>query len=219
MTNSNSEFTPWAFRQSLRGIKLPKAEYRVAVELAEHAEVGKAAVWPSIKTLALHCALDTRAVERALSGLTKRGIITKGNGKSTRILVIQKPAELPVSTRTSAIHKPAELPVETGRITGHTPAELPDEYLKYEYKEDTDAIFASDGCSISKVDTEDPWGSPPEPDQGSGGRQVSEDEGVGPGTGSLCSPGDPQLLMTPTAEPPVGSPRGTPEKLVPLPPW
>jgi hypothetical protein len=113
------KFTPWAFRQSLRGMKLTGAQYRIAIELAEHTKSGKPAVWPSIATLARHCALNTRTVERALGELANLGIITKGEGKSTRILAVQPP-----------VHRP----VASGPQTGHTPVHRPDEYLKYENK-------------------------------------------------------------------------------------
>jgi hypothetical protein len=113
------KFTPWAFRQSLRGMKLTGAQYRIAIELAEHTTSGKPAVWPSISTLARHCAMNTRTVERALGELANLGIITKGEGKSTRILAIQPP-----------VHRP----VASGPQTGHTPVHRPDEYLKYENK-------------------------------------------------------------------------------------
>jgi hypothetical protein len=113
------KFTPWAFRQSLRGMKLTGAQYRIAIELAEHTKSGKPAVWPSIATLARHCAMNTRTVERALGELANLGIITKGDGKSTRILAIQPP-----------VHRP----VASGLQTGHTPVHRPDEYPKYENK-------------------------------------------------------------------------------------
>ena len=80
-------FTPWDFRQSLRGMKLTLTQYRVAIELAEHAEVGKPAVWPSLATLAGNCACNQRMVEKSLADLTAMGIIAKGKGRSTRILL------------------------------------------------------------------------------------------------------------------------------------
>ena len=114
-------FTPWDFRQSLRGMKLTLTQYRVAIELAEHAEVGKPAVWPSLATLAGNCACNQRMVEKSLADLTAMGIIAKGKGRSTRILIIQtgaKPSPRTVSKPSPRTVKPSPRTVETVSTDG-----------------------------------------------------------------------------------------------------
>ncbi|BBX01865.1 helix-turn-helix domain-containing protein [Mycolicibacterium moriokaense] len=134
---TTDKFTPWKFRQSLRGMKLTGTQYRVAVELAEHAKIGKPAVWPSIATLARHCAVTTRAVEMALRDLTELGIIAKGKGNSTRILVIQPPNHS--SDKIERATPPNHSSVTSEPQFGHTPNHSSDEYLKYENEGTNDA--------------------------------------------------------------------------------
>jgi Helix-turn-helix domain len=85
-----NEFNPREFRRSLRRPDISDAEYRVAVELCEHANRGDPIVWPSVPTLAEDSAMTDRAVQKILRRLEDKGVIVceirskGGRGKSSR---------------------------------------------------------------------------------------------------------------------------------------
>jgi len=94
MTADN--FSPRAFRRSLRHACLTDAEYRVANELCEFAGIGKPVVWPSVPTLAENCCMKDRGVQYTLGRLEAKGVIAcvtrskGGRGQTSRWQLLVK---------------------------------------------------------------------------------------------------------------------------------
>jgi len=76
-----TDFSPRAFRRSLRGAGITATEYRVAVELCEYAGPQKPVVWPSIAVLAEDCELGRSTVIRVLGQLESKGFIACDGGR------------------------------------------------------------------------------------------------------------------------------------------
>jgi hypothetical protein len=100
--NGHAEFHPGAFRRGLRHAGLTHGEYRVAVELAEHASPDRPTVWPSVPTLMEICGMTDRGVRQVLTNLEAKGVIAcparikggRGHTNHWRLLVIPTPKTL-----------------------------------------------------------------------------------------------------------------------------
>lgn len=96
-----NEFHPGVFRRGLRHAGLTHGEYRVAVEMAEHANVGEPIVWPGVVTLAQICGMTRRGIQLSLDRLVAKGVIVRadlsankggrGHANRWRLLVIAAP--------------------------------------------------------------------------------------------------------------------------------
>jgi len=109
MTADN--FSPRAFRRSLRHACLTDAEYRVANELCEFAGIGKPVVWPSVPTLAENCCMKDRGVQYTLGRLEAKGVIAcvtrskGGRGQTSRWQLLVKGDTVSDPKRCTAMHR------------------------------------------------------------------------------------------------------------------
>ncbi|WP_142254616.1 helix-turn-helix domain-containing protein [Mycobacterium colombiense] len=161
------------------------AHYRVLVTLLDYAHSDGSMAHPGVALLARDCCMHVETVTQALRRLCEDGYIVK---------TYQGGHQRGASSYSFAPHpQPSPQASLSQRHNKVKITETPASQQSPQTATSVDEQIESHG-------NDDPWGSPPEPDQRSGGRQVPEDEGVGPGTGSLCSPGDP-----------LDSPSGTPD--------
>ena len=97
----HNEFHPGAFRRGLRHADLTDGEFRVAVEMAEHANVGKPIVWPGAMKLAETCGKTRNGIQGVLKRLEAKGVIMRADSASNkggrghanrwRLLVVPEP--------------------------------------------------------------------------------------------------------------------------------
>jgi hypothetical protein len=97
-TLQSDQFHPGAFRRGLRYAGLTHGEFRVAVEMSEHANVGNPVVWPGAATLAEICGMTKYGVRLVLKQLAVKRVIVRadlsankggrGHANRWRLLVI-----------------------------------------------------------------------------------------------------------------------------------
>lgn len=131
-----AEFNPRDFRRGLRDASITDAEYRVAVELCEHAGIGKPVVWPSVPTLAENCCMKDRAVQYILRRLESKGVIAcenrskGGRGQTSRWRLLTKTVHSHAPfTDPETVHHDSRngAPARPKTVHGHAPEEVIEE--------------------------------------------------------------------------------------------
>jgi len=138
------------------------AEYRVAVELSEYAAIGKAVVWPSLPTLAEHCRMERRSVQRILRRLEGKGVIVcvtrskGGRSQTSRWQLCTRTPETathgsPFTAENRDPRSPKPRPKEPKTATGGSP-----EVVKEVVKEEDARARATHPATSSFAEEEPP---------------------------------------------------------------